>query len=68
MTNRLLARECVHLADHAIKHSYTLEVRTEGGMDPDFRYSTGPDEMKLCLFCSGKLLAFLRSKEVISHD
>ena len=59
-TNRLLSEQCVHLERDELKHLHTVELSTElEAVQDDYRYVTGPDRMKLCAFCTGRMLAVL---------
>jgi hypothetical protein len=59
MSNRLLPSECVHVRDGTMETIETITLETIGQPDDDYRYSKGPDSMKLCPLCAGFLMAKL---------
>lgn len=64
-TNKILPTECVHVRSGTMEAGESITLTTLGERDPDFRYTKGPDTMRVCLFCAGRLLAALLDKAII---
>jgi hypothetical protein len=62
--NQALPAQCVHVAEGELEHLHTLELttRTEA-VQPDYRYVINGDRMRLCAFCTGKVIGMLSRSE-----
>lgn len=69
--NRVWPDACVHIRKGQLSEcerlELTLTLTTIGATDDDYRYTKGPDTVRLCAFCAGKLLGVF-VKECIRDD
>ncbi len=57
MSNRLYPQECRHVRDAELAAIEEVRFTTIGPVDDDYRYEKGPDVVRICAYCAGRMLA-----------
>jgi hypothetical protein len=59
-----MREQCVHIERGELEHLHTVDLTTVvANVQDDYRYVTGPDSMKLCALCTGRLIGYLSRSE-----
>jgi hypothetical protein len=59
MSMQSLPEQCVHVERGELPHLHTIEITTVDDAPADYRYVTGPDRMRLCALCTGRIYGAL---------
>ncbi len=61
-TNRVWPAQCRHVGSGELPEIERMTLTTVEPHDEDYRYVKGPDAVRICAFCAGKLWGYF-SKE-----